>query len=308
MAVLGLALLGVAACSGPRVTRVRLAEPDREDRWVERFGEEEVVVYADPSLEPEIRELFAALRAREDQGVPIVDGFSIQYGWTTLRAVRNASGELVMREPDYDAVDPEQVTRADVSVSLRLDADQRSLAQRALVDPQPVNFDEQVMVAAGALEQQRVYLLRVPSPSGRMTGWRVAGTEVELPDAEAEYLPVHALLKRRPGLLVAMQLPDGYMAFFDGDELEVIVDRNDQPVWVRPGLSEADPDQDPDPDPDPDPDQDPDRDPGSDSTEDPAGAPSEGGLRAPPPRWLRGIRARVGPAADRAPLRYKTGS
>lgn len=237
--VLGLAALALGACGGPRITNVRLAEPEREDRWVEKVGEEEVVVYADPSLEPQIRELYAAIRHLEEQGVPIADGFSIQYGWTTLRAVRDPGGELVMREPDYDAANPEQATRADVSVSLRLDADQRSLAERALVDPQPVNFDQQIMVAAGALDQQRVYLVRVASPGARLSGWRLAGTEVDLPDAEAEYVPVHALLKRRPGLLVAMQLPEGYMAFFDGDELEVVVDRDDKPVWIRPGLGEA---------------------------------------------------------------------
>jgi hypothetical protein len=234
--------LGLAAtgCDGrgtrhPDAPNVEIAaEPPkaRDDRHARMIGNRDVIAYCDPSLRREVGVLFDMVEAMADQGAEVVAGMRVHAGWTTLSLVEK-DGELVFQEPDYDATEPETAWRLDVSASLRMLVDQTEILTRIGLPGEQINFDQHVLVVHGTLEMEQVYLVRVASPGGRMTGWRVAPTEDQEGEMEIDSIPLYELYRKRPALVRAMLLPVGYMAFFTGDDIDVIVDPDDQPVWER---------------------------------------------------------------------------
>lgn len=242
-----LATLAVMVCSiaCERSSSTRAPEPElsdrtggepapvvRDDEHSMPYGERTIYVYADPALAPEVARLFALFEDLRAEQVPIDRNTRLPIGWTTLSfAVEGERGErLVVLEPDY-ANQPEAHTRPNISVSLATLARQRAVLEHAGVAGQPIDFDQHVLTIRGSLELDEVFLLRVDSPGGRMTGWRLSPTEGIPPGSETESLPVYAILDARPALLDAMLLPPGYMAFYSGDTLTTIVDERDQVVW-----------------------------------------------------------------------------
>jgi hypothetical protein len=196
------------------------------------YGERTIYVYADPALAPEVARLFALLEDLRSEQVPIDATTRLPIGWTTLSfAVEGERGErLVVQEPDYEN-QPETHTRQDISVSLATLARQRAVLEHAGVAGQPINFDEHVLAIRGALELEEVFLLRVDSPGGRMSGWRLSPTEGFEPGSETESIPVYAILEQRPTLVDAMLLPPGYVAFYSGAALTTIMNESDEVVW-----------------------------------------------------------------------------
>ncbi|GEM_PF-1154337 len=196
------------------------------------YGERTVFVTADPSLELEVERLFTLLEDLRAESVEISARTQLPIGWTTLTfSVEGPYGErLVVREPDYDG-DPESNTRPELSVSLEVLGRQRAVLERVGVAGEPIDFDQHVLTVRGVLEEQDLFLVRVRSPGGRLTGWRVAPLSGVVPGVEVESLPVHTILQRRPALLDAMLLPPGYMAYFSGDALTRVLNERDEVVW-----------------------------------------------------------------------------
>jgi hypothetical protein len=215
---------GAAAAEGPATTR----------EYTMAYGAQTIHVYVDPSmgLEHEVARLFALFEELRAESVPLDQRMRLPIGWTTLSfAVEGEHGQrLIVEEPDY-ANQPEFRTRSDVSVSLAVLARQREVLGRTGVGGEAISFEQHVLTIRGALELDEVLLLRVASPGGRLSGWRLAPASGLGDDDEVESLPVYAILEARPALLDAMLLPPGYMAYFSGDLLTVIVDERDEVVW-----------------------------------------------------------------------------
>jgi hypothetical protein len=231
-------LLATFACGpAPHGTKteapnVELAPEPREDRHQRSFGEQQLVAFCDPELRKEVDVLFELVGQLHAQGAELKEGLRVHAGWTTL-VLERAEGELVFAEPDYDATDPEAATRTEISASLRMLREQTEVLTRIGHRGEDVNFDQHVLMSRGALETPKVYLVRVASPGGRLTGWRIAPTDEQEGEMEVDSVPLHVVYKQRPALVRAMLLPVGYMAFFEGEDIEVIVDPQDQPIWSR---------------------------------------------------------------------------
>ena len=193
------------------------------------YGDRTIYVYADPSLSREVDRLFALFRDLQAEQVAIDRSTRLPIGWTTLSFAVDGD-RLIVEEPDY-ANQPETRTRPDISVSLATLARQRAVLEHAGVAGKAIDFDQHVLAFRGALESDEVFLLRVESPGGRMTGWRLSQTEDVPEGSEIDSLPVYAILAARPALLDAMLLPAGYMVFFSGDTLTTIVNEHDEIVW-----------------------------------------------------------------------------
>lgn len=201
--------------------------PDNEHAF--RYGGQTIYAYADRSLEGEVERLFEVFAAMRDESFVIEDGSELPIGWTRLRFAVEGD-RITMHEPNYDG-DPEHDSRPDISVSLATLARQRGVLNLVGVPGAPIDFDRHVLVVRGALEQAEVFLFRVESPGGRMTGWRVSPTAGMQAEDEVDSLPVHAILRARPELVDAMLLPPGYMAFYTGERLVTLVDGHDEVVW-----------------------------------------------------------------------------
>jgi hypothetical protein len=112
------------------------------------------------------------------------------------------------------------------------------LAYELQLEPAFPDWNDQVVLLAGALEQEQVYLERIESPEGD-SGWFIGPIEPKLGvTAEYEALSVAEVLRRRPALVRALALPVGYMAVFSHSELVAIVDPEGRDQWKLAGGEE----------------------------------------------------------------------
>lgn len=212
-----------------------------ENEHVRRIGDQPLLVTADPSLELELSHFFDLLWQMQADGARLYDGQILALAWTTVwfRAERGPEGGeyFVVSAPDYTDEAGEK-KQDDLTETLRVLAAQRPWLEITGVDAEPVDFDQQVLVVRGALETEQVFLWRVASPGGRLTGWRLAPGDVSSTDMEVDSIAVHEIWRKRPALMQAMVLPVGWMAYFYGDEIVTLVDPGDQVVWSRAGAGE----------------------------------------------------------------------
>jgi hypothetical protein len=158
-------------------------------------------------------------------------GQTVQLGWTTLRLV-SSKGELHVHEPDYDDDSPE-TTRDDVTVSLTVLARQKAVLDQVKAEGQPLDYDDKIVVAGGALHAKRVRMLRSGKAKSADSGWFVGFADEEASDDQLEALWVYQLLMERPALLSVLLLPPDYLVVFDGDEIVSIHDPADKDVWSQ---------------------------------------------------------------------------
>lgn len=232
------ALVFLVAASGCERTRATttppLADTDGPERAPDNeftlaYGARTIHVYADPALDGEVARLFLLFEDLRAEAVPLTEQTRLPIGWTTL-SFSDDGERLVVQEPDYDH-EPESRTRPDISVSLATLARQRRVLEQVGVAGAAIDFDQHVLAIRGVLEQVEVMLIRVESPGGRMTGWRLTPAAGIEDSDEVESLPVYAILAARPELLDAMLLPPGYLVLYSGDHLTTIVNQNDEIVW-----------------------------------------------------------------------------
>ena len=203
--------------------------PTRDGEHVMRYDDRDIYVYADPELGREVERLFLLFEDLRAEAVPLSTSTRLPIGWTTLSFVVE-DGRLIVEEPDYDN-EPESHTRRDISVSLSTLARQRAVLERVGIQGEAINFDQHVLTIRGVLDRDEIMMVRVESPGGRMTGWRMTPAEGIAEADEIESLPVYAILSQRPELLDAMLLPAGYLALYSGPQITTIVNERNEIVW-----------------------------------------------------------------------------
>lgn len=157
----------------------------------------------------------------------IKDGFKIRAGFSTFMLSEHGGGYDIAA-PDYTD-DPFVALTTDLTVSLLIQYGQVCLLRKYGVEGKAVHFSEKVAIAKGALENELIYLHRIPELGS--SGWvaekfSMGEDAFDLPDGKKEYEMIYAyeLLKLRPALLDALALPDNYIAVFRGDELIELMD------------------------------------------------------------------------------------
>jgi hypothetical protein len=201
----------------------------RAGEFVMPYGDQTIYVYADPALSGEVERLFALFGDLLAESVPLSATTRLPIGWTTLSFAADHE-RLIVEEPDY-ANDPEANTHPDISISLAILARQRAVLEQVGVPGEAIDFDQHVLTITGVLEREEVMLVRVESPGGRMTGWRLTPAEGIEDADEIESLPVYTIFNARPELLDAMLLPPGYLALYSGARLTTIVNEANEIVW-----------------------------------------------------------------------------
>ena len=181
-------------------------------------------ISCEAALEPQAQEVFDAL-ARADAKQKLAAGSKVHVGWTTLTLAAQGAG-LQVREPDYEK-NPERGTLADLSGTLTVLSWQRDALARVGVEGVAIDYLQKVVVAAGALDEPQVQLLRGPGDSG----WSISHVDEDEEEDALESLRVCDLLHSRPALLQAMTLPPGYLVVFDGDEIQSVDDPSGKDVW-----------------------------------------------------------------------------
>lgn len=203
-----------------------------------------VLVQCDSRLQTQAEWLLKTIEdVSEETNDPLRDSWTVELGFSVLALVER-DGMFVVCEPDYDD-DPFENVVEDVSRSLWVVVMQNEVGEISGTSEyfKIPRFDETVVLRKGVLEEDRIFLQRdeaekdEDTEGGAMTdsGWYIGGADddeegSENPeDYEACY--VYQLLESRPMLLSVMALPTGYVALFEGDEIEAIYDEEDENVW-----------------------------------------------------------------------------
>jgi hypothetical protein len=171
----------------------------------------------------------------ERTGRGLADGESLEIGWINFYLRKQPDGSLLVCEPDF-ASDPLKAVNEDVSRSLTVLTAQIDLLRVVDLKAEPCRFDQTLVVRKGTLEQQRVCARR-RQPSGPDSGWYLgpAATQSERPAlSELDALPLHALMNRRPQILLALALPVGCRVVWDGPQIAALLNPAGRNFWRSP--------------------------------------------------------------------------
>lgn len=204
-----------------------------------------VLVQCDNRLETQAEWLLKTIEdISEETNDPIRDAWTLEIGFSVLALVER-DRMFVVCEPDYDD-DPFENVVEDVSRSLWVVVMQNEVGEATGTSEQfkIPRFDETVVLRKGVLEEERIVMQRdeaeeddsgVEGAEVVDSGWYIGGADddeegsEDEEDYEACY--VYELLESRPMTLAVLALPTGYVAVFDGDDIEAIYDEEDENVW-----------------------------------------------------------------------------
>jgi hypothetical protein len=201
-------------------------------RYTRRVGDIELVACCDDAFARQAQSLLEAVASFRGEGKGLADGVTIQFGFSLL-TLRQQGDQLLICEPDYDG-DPFADIRPDVTRTLAVLTGQVAVLRRLGVEPVEVRFNDLVVAARGCLEQRRVYLQRGEPEQGD-SGWYIGPVDTPAPEQKPENFEsfyLFELLSRRAPLLQVLGLPPDYLAVFDGDRIEAVLDENDTNVWT----------------------------------------------------------------------------
>jgi hypothetical protein len=194
-----------------------------------------IVVRCADSIRMQGQWLADTVASLEASGRRLADGETLEIGWTDFRLRKQPDGSLLVCEPDF-ASNPLHAVSEDVSRSLTVLTAQIDLLRVVRLVAEPCRFDQTLLVRKGTLEQRQVFAKRQP-PAGSDSGWFLGPTDSPFgkpgPD-DIEAMPLHALMNRRPQILLAFTLPVGCMVIWDGPQIAALLDPQGVNLWRTP--------------------------------------------------------------------------
>ena len=176
------------------------------------IGSQRVVLECAESLEPAAGDIFKTFAALAGSGKPLHPGFSVRFGWSLL-TLADEPGGLRICEPCFSG-DPLHESNPTVDTTINVLVSQVEWLRRVGVRGADVFFDQQILLAPGALAAPEIFALRGEQTSEADTGWSVApvpapGRQIDTSNLSA--LPVYRLVGSHPGLLSILTLPEGFL-------------------------------------------------------------------------------------------------
>jgi hypothetical protein len=199
-----------------------------------RIGKSELHAECDDKYAAIAKQLLALIKETASDGTPVLDGTTIQFGWTTF-TMKLVEGKLTLHEPDFDH-DADSLLRPNISCSLDIYLRQQAvIADFGLSSWHPANCFEEVLAANGSLSKQRIIAKHYSDAHGE-TGWVIFDSEskehLTLDTFPEQYgkLPVWRLLQIRPSLLAYLALPPGYTVFVSNNKAERVINEDGE-MW-----------------------------------------------------------------------------
>lgn len=208
-------------------------------KFTRALGSRTLVVDCAARLEPQAQALLSTLAARDTHGPPLADGTTVDFGWSRL-TLRAEDDTLVVHEPDFRG-DPTTQTLPFADDTLQVILDQVQLCQRVGAEPQDVRWNQLLVLQSGILDQPRVYLERQSSSNPRFSGWYLGPVpprgelrpahETPPSSGKLEELTVAQVYARRPELVAALALPNGWLVVFADQIVEAVLNPQNVNVW-----------------------------------------------------------------------------
>ncbi|SFH21082.1 hypothetical protein SAMN04487776_106203 [Priestia megaterium] len=197
-------------------------------KFIRNIGDKVVVVQAEHELKMQVESLFRIFETIERE--KWTDGFSIQIGWSNfIVSVKNE--EYYILSPDYSGNPFEDYTE-DLTLALWAQLEQVHFLRKLNINNgETVRFSDKVVVAKNILEVDSIYLQRSSDCEQGDSGWYIGAVNEEDDTEELEAFYAYQLLKIRPSLIQVLALPYEYMAVFEKDEVQAVLNENDEDVF-----------------------------------------------------------------------------
>jgi hypothetical protein len=198
-----------------------------------RVDDEVVTIECDASLEDAAGDVLETLRRLARSGTKLRDGYRMRFGWSVL-TLRAEDGGFRVCEPRFSG-DPRTELSPTLDTTLAVLVAQVHWLRRLGVQGEDVVFDQQVVLAEGALDASEIFALRGSPTSEADTGWSVASVPAEdeaVGQRGLTALPVHRLVDAAPDLLPILTLPEGYLVTLHEGEVVEITDPQGEVRWA----------------------------------------------------------------------------
>lgn len=182
---------------------------------------------ADPALRMPAQMLLRSL-----ESVPadeMKDGYMFEAGFSVFTCMAAEDGYQIL-SPDY-ANSPLINTTQDLSAALWVLLEQALLLKKCGIGGEPTRFDDEIVVAEGALESPLISLQRYSDLGG--SGWCVEALAMEdgmCQTVSAPYSTIYAyeLFAKRPALLRVLSLPREYFVVFEENSIADILNEKNE--------------------------------------------------------------------------------
>ena len=180
---------------------------------------------------------WARLLMRAMMGLPaedICDGYRVEVGFSLFTLAAEDGGYRILA-PDYED-GPLLHTTTDLTVALWVLVEQSAMLRRCGETGETVRFDDEIVVADGALDAPCISLQRyddLEAASGWCLEALAEGEDGEVAAVPAEgYTAMYAyeLLLRRPETAQVLALPRGYLAIFEESRLACLISGEDEEI------------------------------------------------------------------------------
>jgi len=197
-------------------------------KFVKNISGKVFVIQAENELEMQVENLFSIFETIETE--KWVEGFSIQIGWS--RFIVSIKGEEYhILSPDYSK-NPFEDDTEDLTLALWVQLEQVHFLRKLNINNgETVRFSDKVVVAKNILEVDSIYLQRSSDCEQGDSGWYIGAVNEEDDTEELETFYAYQLLKIRPSLIQVLALPYEYMAVFEKDEVQAVLNENDEDVF-----------------------------------------------------------------------------
>jgi len=188
-----------------------------------------MVVQCAAHLKEQAEWLLKTLNKLQVPGKVFDSGVKEQIGWSTLTLQKRGS-ELLVCEPDFWG-DPFRNIREDVTCTLTIFAKQSKVLSILGIEGVPTTFEEKITLSPKCLDAGRIYLKREEPKFPGDSGWYIGRSEKPSVGDKHEVMYAYQLLDHRAELLQVLSLPPGFLAVFNGDSIDAIINDKNEDVW-----------------------------------------------------------------------------
>ena len=159
------------------------------------------------------------------------NNFKIQVGWTIFTLVEVNEGFIIVA-PDYSK-NPLTDNTDDLTVALWIQLEQGILLNKLKLTGELISFQDKIICTKDVLKLDNIYLERNVEHEKGDSGWYIGPVDESISHEELEAYYAYQIIKIRPSIIQTLALPSGYMAVFNKDKLEAVLDENDIDVLEK---------------------------------------------------------------------------
>jgi len=176
------------------------------------IASQRIVAECVASLAPAVGDIFKTFADLSQSGKPLHAGLSVRFGWSRLTLAEDPAG-LRICEPRFSG-DPLHDLNPALDTTINVLVSQVAVLRRVRERGEDVFFDQQILLAPGALTAPEIFSLRVERTSEADSGWSIApvpapGQGIDTSNLAAA--PIYRLVGSQAGLLSILTLPQGYL-------------------------------------------------------------------------------------------------